>query len=53
MRLINLSIIIAISLLFNCSGKQKTVYQEPVFPNQEEIDFEIIVVSLQPNSFLI
>jgi hypothetical protein len=42
MRLINLSIIIAISLLFNCSGKQKTVYQAPVFPNQEEIHFEII-----------
>jgi hypothetical protein len=29
-------------LLFNCSGRQKTVYQAPVFPNQDKIHFEII-----------
>jgi hypothetical protein len=28
--------------LSNCSGKQKTVYQEPVFPDYDEIHFEII-----------
>jgi hypothetical protein len=28
--------------MFNCSGKPKTVYQAPVFPNQDEMHFEII-----------